>query len=105
MSDAGRPRAEGLMRLPDEPTETVRAPRSWPMPIGVAATILAMFGPWLRSGVVLGLDTPVNLIGPYPRASIAVGARPPELAARAPVDAVLSSLYLAFPWGQVRLLP
>src|SRR5256885_15871103 len=66
------PRVEPPTRLRAEPTETVRVPRGWPLPIGVAATILAMFGPWLRSGVVLGLDSPVNLIVPYPRASITV---------------------------------
>ena len=64
-----------------------------------------MFAPLMGGGVVLRLDTPVNLIGPYPRTSIAVGPSPPELAARAPVDAFLAALYRALPWGQVRLLP
>jgi hypothetical protein len=64
-----------------------------------------MFAPYLRSGVVLGLDTPVNLVGPYPKTSIALGGVPPELAARAPIDAFLQAVYRALPWGQVRLLP
>jgi hypothetical protein len=64
-----------------------------------------MFAPYMRNGVVLGLDTPVNLVGPYPRASIALGGVPPELAARAPIDALLQAVYRALPWGQVRLLP
>jgi hypothetical protein len=54
---------------------------------------------------VLRLDTPVNLVGPYPRASIAVGGAPPELAARAPLEAILVGVYRILPWGQVRLLP
>lgn len=69
------------------------------------ALILAMFAPLMRGGVVLRLDTPVNLVGPYPRTSVAVGGAPPELAARAPLDALLASLYRGLPWGQVRLLP
>ncbi len=75
-------------------------------PVGaVVGLMCAMFLPLLRAGVTLRLDTPVNLVGPYPRASIAVGGPPPELASRAPVDALLASLYRWLPWGQLRLLP
>jgi hypothetical protein len=75
------------------------------LPGAALALILAMFAPLMRGGVVLRLDTPVNLVGPYPRTSVAVGGAPPELAARAPLDALLASLYGGLPWGQARLLP
>jgi hypothetical protein len=75
------------------------------LPAAFVGLIVAMFAPLMRSGIVLRLDTPVNLVGPYPRASIAVGGAPPELAARAPLEALLAGLYRTFPWGQVRLLP
>jgi hypothetical protein len=75
------------------------------LPAAVVGLIVAMFAPLMRGGAVLRLDTPVNLVGPYPRASIAVGGAPPELAARAPLEAFLVGVYRILPWGQVRLLP
>jgi hypothetical protein len=75
------------------------------LPVAVVGLIVAMFAPLVRDAVVLRLDTPVNLVGPYPRASIAVGGAPPELAARAPLEAFLAGVYRIFPWGQIRLLP
>ncbi len=75
------------------------------LPAAVVGLIVAMFAPLMRGGVVLRLDTPVNLVGPYPRASIAVGGAPPELTARAPLEALLVGVYRILPWGQVRLMP
>jgi hypothetical protein len=73
--------------------------------LGVAVLTAVIFAPLLRSGVVLQLDTPVNLVGPYPRASMAVGGAPAELAARVPIDRALVVLFDLVPWGWVRLLP
>jgi hypothetical protein len=98
-------RIEREAQRSQERVQAVARPRRWPFVVAVAGTIVAMFAPYLRNGVVLGLDTPVNLVGPYPRTSIALGGVPPELAARAPIDAFLQVVYRALPWGQVRLLP
>ncbi|MEA2522443.1 MAG: hypothetical protein QOI81_2089, partial [Actinomycetota bacterium] len=73
--------------------------------LSVAILTVAIFAPLLRSGVVLQLDTPANLVGPYPRASMAVGGPPAELAARVPIDRALAALFTFLPWGWVRLLP
>lgn len=109
MSVAARPRGE----VPASVASAARWPREPPrwrlsslaLPSATLGLILAMFAPLMGGGVVLRLDTPANLVGPYPRASIAVGGALPELAARAPLDAFLANLYRALPWGQVRLLP
>ncbi len=101
-----RPLASGRTRRdPEHKVRRSHRSRSLSLPCAIVVLILAMFGPLMGGGVVLHLDSPVNLIGPYPRAAIAVGPLPPELAARAPVDALLVALYRALPWGQVRLLP
>ena len=86
------------------PVGSRRSGRRW-FWLGVAVLTLAIFAPLLRPGVVLQLDTPVNLVGPYPRASMAVGGPPAELAARAPIDRALVALFELVPWGWVRLLP
>ena len=93
---------------PSAPSHLVGSPpargRLW-FWLGVVLLTGVIFAPLLRSGVVLALDTPVNLVGPYPRASMAVGGAPPELAARAPIDHALALLFRLLPWGWVRLLP
>lgn len=106
MSVVARPRPNAAVQV----TEAAPSPqRSWrrpsALPYAVLGLIVAMFAPLMRGGVTLRLDTPVNLVGPYPRASMAVGGVPPELAARAPLDAFLASLYRTVPLEQLRLLP
>ena len=94
-----------------EPSQTPAdaSPSRWgavAVALWAVALTAAVFAPLVwHGGVVLLLDTPANLVGPVPRIGMTTWGVPPELTARAPIEAVLVAVFRVVPWGPLRLLP
>ena len=72
---------------------------------GTLILTLAIFGPLLRPGVTILLDSPSSMMGPAPRLSPLSLGGSPGLMNTAPLDAFWLGLYRALPFGWARLVP